>query len=63
MSETYYTCYAEKDDMTFVMRDTCGTENTTEVIAFYFGEPSQATTDEYVEKYKEQKQTSLKAIY
>ncbi len=42
-----YPVYAEKDDMTFIMKEE---ENTIECIGFYFGEPSEELTKEYQNK-------------
>lgn len=39
--EKIYTVYAEKDDITFIMKDT---EDTISVVGFYFGEPDTAAT-------------------
>ena len=43
------TIYAEKDDMAFIMEDkTDGKKRTLSVIVFYFGEPDESATEEYL---------------
>lgn len=44
-----YTVYAEKDDMTFIMEEKPSeTGRTLSVIGFYFGEPNDDDTREYM---------------
>ena len=47
MIEEIYTVYAPNDDITFIMKDTfdnAGEHRTTEVIGFYYGEPTEDYT-------------------
>lgn len=56
------TAYAEKEDMTFIIRESCrkslayGMEEivgeSTEVIGFYWGEPNEESTEKYIGKLK-----------
>jgi hypothetical protein len=52
--EKYYTVYAERDDMTFIMRETLkpdGSADATEVVGWHYGEPCNASRD-YIGKTK-----------
>lgn len=42
-----YTVYAKEDDMTFIMEDT---DSTITVKGFYFGEPDDEATKQYIGK-------------
>lgn len=44
-----YTCYASKDDITFIMEDTYkdGKVILTEVKGFYYGEPEEEATKQF----------------
>lgn len=44
-----YTVYAEKDDITFIMKES---DHNIEVVGFYFGEPDEEATKEYQGKLK-----------
>ena len=51
MLEQIYTAYAEKNDITFIMKDTLdenGTPYTTEVVGWYYGEPTKEDTRQYI---------------
>lgn len=51
MQEEIYTAYAEDNDMTFILKDTLdndGTPYRTEVIGFYYGEPDEDNTRQYM---------------
>ena len=51
MQEEIYTAYAEYNDMTFILRDTLnddGTPYRTEVIGFYYGEPDEENTRQFM---------------
>lgn len=43
------TVYAEKDDMTFIIKET---DNSTEVVGFYWGEPDEEATKNFIGKLK-----------
>jgi hypothetical protein len=44
-----YTVYSESNDMTFIMEESIENGKTKlSVVGFYFGEPSEASTNEYV---------------
>ncbi len=49
-----YTVYSENGDMTFIMRDIYvnGEPKSTEVIGFYFGEPTEENTTLYTGSLK-----------
>lgn len=52
--EKFYTVYAERDDITFIMKETLkpdGSLNTTEVVGWHYGEPCNASRD-YIGKTK-----------
>ena len=51
MQEELYTAYAPDTDMTFILKDTLdddGTPYRTEVIGFYYGEPDEDSTRQYM---------------
>ena len=51
MNEEIYTAYAEHNDMTFILKDTFdddGNPCRTEVIGFYYGEPDEGCTRQYM---------------
>ena len=51
MQEEIYTAYAEDNDMTFILKDTLnddGTPYRTEVIGFYYGEPDEENTRQFM---------------
>ena len=51
MQEEIYTAYAEDNDMTFILKDTLnddGTPYRTEVIGFYYGEPDEDNTRQFM---------------
>ena len=49
MTTRIYTVYAEHDDMTFIMKEkTDGYTRTVQVVGFYFGEPDDQCTNEYI---------------
>ena len=44
-----YTVFAEKDDLTFIMEEkTVDNKRTLSVVGFYFGEPDEEATKEYI---------------
>ena len=44
-----YTVYADKNDMTFIMEEkTVENKKTISVVGFYFGEPDEKLTKEYL---------------
>jgi hypothetical protein len=44
-----YTVYSESNDMTFIMEESIENGKTKlSVVGFYFGEPDEASTNEYV---------------
>lgn len=51
MYEEIFTAYAEHDDITFIMKDTYdenGNPCKTEVIGWYYGEPNEQNTMDYM---------------
>ena len=55
MENTIYTPYSPEYDMTFIVRDTFdedGVLKNTEVIGFYYGEPDETVTADFIGKLK-----------
>lgn len=52
--EVIYTTYSESEDMTFILKDVFVDDDwkSTEVVGFYFGEPTEENTALYTGKLK-----------
>ena len=51
MNVKIYTVYAEKEDLTFILketRDNKGNPVSTECVGFYYGEPNERDTTNYI---------------
>ena len=55
MIQTIFTAYAAETDMTFIMMDKMdsdGEVKSTEVLGWYYGEPNEENTKEFIGKLK-----------
>ena len=57
----YYTCYAEDNDITFIMKDRMINDEpvTSECIGWYHGEPNKGYTEEQVQEYLNGEDTNV----
>ena len=55
MKEKIYTAFAERDDITFILKDTLnenGDPISTEVVGWYFGDPNEESTRFFIGQTK-----------